>query len=57
MSFSQIQALYQEHISLNHLEVGVGTGYFLQHCRFKGTPRIALMDLNQNCLDMTARTP
>ena len=47
---------YNDHVSANHLDVGVGTGYFLDRCRF-GTPspRIALMDLNQNCLDAAAR--
>lgn len=52
---SHIQSLYQKNISYNHLEVGVGTGYFLQHCRFEKSPRIALMDLNQNCLDVAAK--
>ena len=47
---------YQKHLTTNHLEVGVGTGYFLDHCTFPThRPRIALLDLNQNCLDRTAR--
>lgn len=25
---------YNKHITANHLDVGVGTGYFLDHCRF-----------------------
>jgi SAM-dependent methyltransferase len=42
---------YNRHITANHLEVGVGTGYFLDHCRFPSEhPRVALMDLNPNCL-------
>ena len=42
---------YNEHISGNHLDVGVGTGYFLDKCRFPSdSPTIALMDLNPNCL-------
>ena len=33
---------YNKHISANHLDVGVGTSYFLDHCRFPSqTPRIA----------------
>jgi len=49
-------ALYNEHVSANHLDVGVGTGYFLDHCRFPvAHPRLALMDLNSNSLEMTAR--
>ena len=48
---------YNKHLTANHLDVGVGTGYFLDNCRFPSpTPRIALMDLNQNTLDFsTAR--
>lgn len=47
---------YDRHVSGNHLDVGVGTGYFLDHCRFPvERPRIALMDLNQNTLDYAAR--
>jgi SAM-dependent methyltransferase len=42
---------YDEHVSTNHLDVGVGTGYFLDRCRFASpSPRLALMDLNLNCL-------
>ena len=47
---------YNKHIGANHLDVGVGTGYFLDKCRFPApAPRIALMDLNQNALDFAAR--
>lgn len=49
-------AHYNKHVSGNHLDVGVGTGYFLDHCRFPATsPRVALMDLNQNSLDFAAK--
>lgn len=48
--------LYDKHITGNHLDVGVGTGYFLDHCRFPSqTPRVALMDLNQNTLDFASQ--
>jgi ubiquinone/menaquinone biosynthesis C-methylase UbiE len=48
--------MYRRHITANHLEVGVGTGYFLDHCRFPTpAPRLVLLDLNQNCLDVTAK--
>jgi 2-polyprenyl-3-methyl-5-hydroxy-6-metoxy-1,4-benzoquinol methylase len=47
---------YNEHISTNHLDVGVGTGYFLDHCRFESPrPRVALMDPNINCLEAASR--
>lgn len=43
--------LYNEHVSANHLDIGVGTGYFMDHCKFPVTnPRLALMDLNPNSL-------
>lgn len=43
---------YNKYVTANHLDVGVGTGYFLDRCRFPSSPpRVALMDLNQNTLD------
>ena len=49
-------AYYNHHVTANHLDVGVGTGYFPDHCCFPlQTPRVALMDLNQNTLDFAAR--
>jgi hypothetical protein len=47
---------YNENISANHLDVGVGTGYFLDKCRFpSSTPRLALLDLNPNSLAVTGQ--
>ena len=47
---------YSKLVAGNHLDVGVGTGYFLDKCRFPApAPRIALVDLNQNALDFAAR--
>ncbi|MGH8771982.1 MAG: class I SAM-dependent methyltransferase [Burkholderiales bacterium] len=47
---------YDKHVTANHLDVGVGTGYFLDNCRFPSqTPRIALMDLNQNALHFASQ--
>ncbi len=47
---------YNKHIAANHLDVGVGTGFFLDNCRFPSqTPRIALSDINQNSLNFAAR--
>jgi hypothetical protein len=43
-------------VSANHLDVGVGTGYFLDQCRFpSSSPAISLLDLNPNSLAITAR--
>ena len=41
---------YQQYISNNHLDVGVGTGYYLDRVTFKTTPNLSLMDLNPDCL-------
>lgn len=47
---------YDENVSTNHLDVGVGTGYFLDRCQFGSTtPRVALMDPNTNCLEVAGR--
>jgi ubiquinone/menaquinone biosynthesis C-methylase UbiE len=47
---------YDQHISANHLDVGVGTGYYLDKCRFpSSTPRLVLLDLNPNSLTMAAQ--
>lgn len=47
---------YDRHVTADHLDVGVGTGYFLDRCRFPAAaPRIALMDLNADALDFAAR--
>jgi hypothetical protein len=47
---------YDRNVSGNHLDIGVGTGYFLDHCRFPArTPRIALLDMNANALEFAAR--
>lgn len=52
----RLEAHYNRHISANHLDVGVGTGYFLDRCRFPTpTPRLALEALNENALAFTAR--
>src|SRR5213083_2895267 len=51
-----ILALYDRYVTANHLDVGVGTGYFLDRCRFpKDRPRVALMDVNSNCLEVASR--
>lgn len=47
--------MYDEQISANHLDVGVGTGYLLDHCRFPAKhPRVGLLDLNATCLQVAA---
>ncbi|MEY2832201.1 MAG: hypothetical protein RLZZ574_1459 [Cyanobacteriota bacterium] len=53
---SRIEAHYNNHLSSNHLDVGVGTGYFLDRCKFPSdSPRIALMDMNTNTLEFASK--
>lgn len=51
----RLLAMYDEHISASHLDIGVGTGYFLDRCRMPDDPRIMLVDLNENSLEATAK--
>jgi hypothetical protein len=53
---SRLRAHYDAHVTANHLDVGVGTGYFLDKCRFPSVaPRIALVDLNPETLAFASR--
>jgi SAM-dependent methyltransferase len=48
--------LYDRHVGARHLDVGVGTGYFLDHCRFPvERPAITLLDLSGPCLAKAAQ--
>jgi len=52
---TKILDFYNRNISGKHLDVGVGTGYFLDRCRFPvPDPVIHLMDLSPNSLSKTA---
>ena len=47
---------YRRHVTSNHADIGVGTGYCLDRCGFAfHDPRLALIDLQSNCLTYTAR--
>ena len=51
----RVLAHYRKHLSVNHLEAGVGTGFFLDRSGFPALPvRLGLLDLNDNCLRHTA---
>ena len=43
---------FRENISKTHLDVGVGTGYFLQNSSLSDDASITILDLNQNSLDV-----
>jgi hypothetical protein len=48
---SKMLERYESHVGARHLDVGVGTGWFLDNCRWPvGNPQITLLDLNENSL-------
>ncbi len=52
---SELRALYQRNVSARHLDVGVGTGYFLDRVAWPvDEPAITLLDLNPHCLIFAA---
>lgn len=52
---AKLRALYDRNVSENHLDIGVGSGYFLKHaCWPAAAPEITLFDLNPHSLE-TAR--
>jgi len=49
-------AHYDAHVAATHLDVGAGSGYFLDRCRFPGpAPALTLLDLNPDALRWAAR--
>lgn len=40
----------QKNISNNHLDIGVGTGYYLKKCHFPPSPDLSLLDINPHNL-------
>jgi SAM-dependent methyltransferase len=51
----RITELYRANLSSNHLEAGVGTGYFLNKTADARVSRLVLLDINRHCLDRAAR--
>jgi len=47
---------FNKHITSNHLDIGVGTGYYLDKCIFPSkNPRIGLMDISSGSLKATQK--
>lgn len=42
---------FRQHFSKNHLDIGVGTGYYLKNTKAIPGGKITLVDLNENSLD------
>ena len=52
----EVKKFFNQNISGMHLDVGVGTGYFLDKCNFPvENPTVHLMDLNTNTLQKTSK--
>lgn len=51
----EILRLYEEHAAGAHLDVGPGTGWYLDHCRFEEPPEITLFDANVYVLEKATR--
>nr|VFK09723.1 MAG: Methyltransferase domain-containing protein [Candidatus Kentron sp. LPFa] len=52
----RLEDLYEKHITANHLDVGIGSGYLLDRCHFPSpAPRVVLMDLNPNALAFVSK--
>jgi Methyltransferase domain len=48
---SEMLERYDRHVGARHLDVGVGTGWFLDRCSWPvESPKITLLDLNENSL-------
>ena len=51
----EVLALYNRNLGRRHLDVGVGTGYYLDRSRMPADVELELLDLNPNSLAHTAR--
>ena len=45
-----LMPLYRRHIGKRHLDVGVGTGFYLEYAGFARDQHLSLLDLNENSL-------
>lgn len=53
---AELRRLYDRNVSVRHLDVGVGTGYFLDKAEWSvANPSITLLDLNPNCLRVASQ--
>jgi hypothetical protein len=51
----RLTQLYDANLSANHLEVGVGTGIFIDRAGHAEFDRLVLLDINANCLAAAAK--
>ncbi len=54
--WTRLLEAYDQHVGARHLDIGVGTGFFLDRCRWPvDRPEITLLDLNSSSLAAAAR--
>jgi hypothetical protein len=51
----QLLNLYSDNLSCRHLEAGIGTGFFIDKANPPAFQRLLLLDINRNCLALSAR--
>ena len=54
-STAQGVEMYRQHIRPNHLDVGPGTGYFLEHAGLPAGSKVTILDPNRNVLRHVTR--
>jgi SAM-dependent methyltransferase len=52
---AQLTEQYTRHVGRRHMDVGPGTGYFLQHAQLAGDTVVVLVDPNSNVLAHASR--
>ena len=50
-----LQPFYRRHAGARHLDVGVGTGYYLAHAGLDKAQQVSLLDLNETSLRVAAK--
>ncbi|MGZ5862088.1 MAG: class I SAM-dependent methyltransferase [Methyloceanibacter sp.] len=51
----RLTQFYETNLSANHLEAGVGTGFFIDSAGHAAFDRLVLLDINENCLGIAAK--
>lgn len=50
-----LQKQFNQYTTTNHLDIGVGTGYYLKQYAWPLDAQLALMDLNPHCLEVAKK--
>ena len=52
---SVLLPFFRKNVGHKHLDIGVGTGYYLHHANLPADTQVALLDLNANSLEVAKR--